>query len=386
MTVDTKRDRDPEVLAIDAFPFVVHLLETPDNPAGVPNHFPFHLRLDEGLGHLYQPDQPDLAAMLARAYQAGSLLGTAMDDTDSGRSYADDFLRFVRQHLKAGTKCLEIGAGRGFLTRRLLDAGLSVDALEPGIANEVHWRRHNVQVIADSFPSGQLQEKYDAILAYAVMEHIAELSDFLAHVTRQLAPGGRLIVAVPDCSTCIATGDPSILLHEHYHYFTAASLGNTLARGGFRANAIETARYGGVLYCSAVPELAVRTDDQPLTELTAARNYGKAVARQRSAIAKRLQMAAAKGRRIGIYCPNRVLGLLPVGIAGIRFFDDDPDQLDKYFPSFAMPIENRAMLLAEPTDEVWIMSRSFGTRIRNRLRGEAGLATTKIFLIEEILT
>src|SRR5690606_12841419 len=153
----------PLALEIEAMPFVVRLLDGPDNPAGIPNTYPFRLALDAARGHLYQPDDPALAAMLDAAYRTGSLLGTAMDDTASGDAYANDFLRFIRANAPRSDKCLEIGAGRGFLTRRLIDAGLVVDALEPGVANAPHWRRHGVNVIADSFPSAKLSGEYGLI-------------------------------------------------------------------------------------------------------------------------------------------------------------------------------------------------------------------------------
>lgn len=378
-------NQQADILAIPDFPFVVQLLDGPDNPAGMPNCLPFHLRLDTTIGHLYQPAELGLAAMLERAYRAGSLLGTAMDDTDSGRAYADDFLRFISQHLKAGTSCLEIGAGRGFLTRRLGDAGYHVTGMEPGQANAPHWQRHGVDIVADSFPSAAAPGPFDAILAYAVMEHIADLTPFLISVAGHLTENGRLIVAVPDCGPYIATGDPSILLHEHYHYFTAASLERALAQAGFRSLKIEPARYGGVLYCCAVPDQAAKASVPDAAELQTLQNYGKVVERQRARIADRVVGLQAGKQRLGIYCPNRVLGLLPVGIAGLRFFDDDPDQLGKHFPGFPAAIENRASLIASPADEIWIMSRSFGTRIRDRLQAEPALAGTRLQLIDQVL-
>lgn len=376
----------PAVLSIDALPFVLHLLDTPGNPVGIPDCLPFRLRLDTEIGHLYQPDEPDLAAMLQRAYESGSLLGTAMDDTDSGRAYAEDFLRFIRARLAAGATCLEVGAGRGFLTRCLIDAGYRATGIEPGRANAAHWRRHRVPIVAGSFPSPDVAGAFDAIVAYAVMEHIAELDPFLRAVRAQLAPNGQLIVAVPDCGPYIASGDPSILLHEHYHYFTAGSLGRALARAGFEAERIEPAQYGGVLYCAArpAPEPVAAPGSGP-DELRLLRAYGTMVDRQRAQIAERVTALRMSGRRLGIYCPNRALGLLPVGIEDVRFFDDDPDQFGRYFPSFPAAIENRAQLIADPVDEIWIMSRSFGARIRDRLTSEPALAASRIRSIDEVL-
>lgn len=373
------------VLDLEALPFVVRMLDGPDNPAGVPNTFAFRLHLDAASGHLYQPDDPALARLLDEAYRTGSLLGTAMDDTASGNAYANDFLRFIRASAPSSARCLEIGAGRGFLTRRLIDAGLAVDALEPGKANEPHWQRHGVRVTADSFPSTKLTGQYDLIVAYAVLEHIAELAPFFDAARKQLTAEGRLIIAVPDCGPCLEAGDPSILLHEHYHYFTDQSLARCLELSGFRAAKIERAGHGGVLYCCAQAKDDITVSSPGDAELEMLRGFGPRMLRQRVRIAEKLAVARAAGTEIGIYCPNRAIALLTPGTEGVRFFDDDPDLYRKHYPTFAAAVENRADLMARPVQELWILSRSFGARIRDRLRQEPSLKQIDIKLAEQIL-
>lgn len=375
----------PLVLDLEAMPFLVCMLDGPRNPAGIPDTYPFRLTLDEATGHLRQPADAGLAAMLEAAYRSGSLLGTAMDDTESGRAYAADFLRFIRAQAPRAASCLEIGAGRGFLTRKLIDSGLQVDALEPGQANAPHWQRHGVKVIADAFPSAKLKGRYGLIVAYAVLEHIPDLDPFLAACRAQLTPEGQLILAVPDCGPCLEAGDPSILLHEHYHYFTGASLARCLEQAGFRPSRIERAGHGGVLYCAAAAHPAVTAVEPEKEELAQLRSFGARVLQQRASIAARLSTAKAAGKAIGIYCPNRAISLLPAGAGGLRFFDDDADLHRRHYPTFPAAIENRADLAAKPVDELWILSRSFGSRIRDRLRQEPSLKQLEIKLAEHIL-
>lgn len=385
MNTSQTMPRPTFVLELEALPFVVRLLDGPDNPAGIPNTYPFRLCLNEVTGHLYQPDDAGLAQMLGAAYRAGSLLGTAMDDTASGDAYANDFLRFIRANAPRSENCLEIGAGRGFLTRKLIDTGLVVDALEPGQANAEHWQRHGVKVTADSFPSTKLPGQYGLIVAYAVLEHIADLAPFFDACRRQLTPEGQLILAVPDCGPCLEAGDPSILLHEHYHYFTDRSLARCLELAGFRAVKAERAGHGGVLYCCAQPKVDIVATAPAGGELDQLRGFGPLVLRQRTRIAERLAQARSAGIEIGIYCPNRAISLLEPGIAGPRFFDDDPDLHRKHYPTFPAAIENRADLAAKPVQELWILSRSFGARIRDRLRQEPSLKQLEIKLAEHIL-
>jgi hypothetical protein len=240
-------------------------------------------------------------------------------------------------------------------------------------------------VTADSFPCAKLSGQYDLIVAYAVLEHIAELAPFFEAVRKQLTAEGRLIIAVPDCGPCLEAGDPSILLHEHYHYFTDQSLARCLERGGFRAAKVERAGYGGVLYCCAQPKDDLVGSALSDAELELLRGFGPRVLRQRVRIAEKLAVARAAGIEIGIYCPNRAVALLTPGTNGVRFFDDDPDLYKKHYPTFPAAIENRADLVAKPVQELWILSRSFGARIRDRLRQEAGLKQIDIKLAEHIL-
>jgi SAM-dependent methyltransferase len=373
------------VLELEQLPFFVRMLDGPDNPQGIPNTYPFALALDEATGDLYQTGSPGLARMLDEAYRIGSLLGTAMDDTAAGDAYANDFLRFIRANAPRSQQCLEIGAGRGFLTRRMIDAGLAVDALEPGQANAAHWQRHGVKVIQDFFPSAKLPGMYELMVAYGVLEHIDDLAPFFDACRKQLTPDGQLIVAVPDCGPCLDAGDPSILVHEHYHYFSEQSLARRVELAGFRAVKVERSGYGGALYCAAQPKTDTAATAPAAEELAQLRQFGTLVLKQRARIAARLAEAKAAGKTIGIYCPNRAISLLPPGASGLRFFDDDADLHGKHYVTFPAKIENRADLAAKPVDELWILSRSFGARIRDRLRQEPSLKRLDIKLAEHIL-
>ena len=63
----------------------------------------------------------------------------------------------------------------------------------------------------------------------------------------------------------------------------------------------------------------------------------------------------------------------------------DPTLEGKYFPPFSCPIEPRAGLFAQPVDELWIFSRTFGARLKAELGGEPALARTRVATVEEIL-
>ncbi len=248
--------RQPETnLFLPDMPFTIGVFEEPHNPDGFPDTVPFHLVVDEELGLLVQESDDALQTLLDRAYAAGSLLGTAMDASPLGKAYADDFFRVVSDAPGglSGRTTLEIGAGRGYLVRRLVDAGADAVGLEPGAANKKHWIRHQVSVVQDRFPSSRAKGPFDLIVAYGVLEHIPDPVNFLAEVRRHLTRSGYAVIAVPDCTSYIEAGDPSMLLHEHYSYFTQASLRRLVNAGGFEVVEMRRAGYGGAVYCIAVP-------------------------------------------------------------------------------------------------------------------------------------
>ena len=77
----------------------------------------------------------------------------------------------------------------------------------------------------------------------------------------------------------------------------------------------------------------------------------------------------ATGRELGLYVPLRAFPYLSGVTSGthLRFFDDDPGLLGRYFDGFDVAIENRAGLEKRPPAHLIICSLSFGDQIAQRL-------------------
>ena len=369
------------------FPFLVGACRTPRNPDGLPDTLPLQIAIDPSIGVLRQVPSTATEAALLRAYDAGSLLGTAMDDTALGRPYADDFLQFIKRVLPNGLdglSVLEIGAGRGYLMKRLGAAGARAIGIEPGLRNEANWKRHGVNVVCGRFPSPEIPGQFDIIAAYGVLEHIDDSAGFLEAVRAQLSPGGVLILSVPDCGDFIEAGDPSMLVHEHYAYLNGASLRRLLLKQNFRVRELEKSGHGGALYAAAASSTrALQMMPPEADEIALAAAYGVRCARNIETFREDITTAKTAGRNIGIFSPARALAHLPKSGA-LRFFDDDPELTGRFYPPFPWPIENRAQLLDDPVDELWIMSRSFGEQLQDSLSTEPALGGCSLRLIDEI--
>jgi trans-aconitate methyltransferase len=111
-----------------------------------------------------------------------------------------------------GSRCLEIGGGRGSITRWLADlAGpqgkvvatdLEVDFLETITEPSVEVVRHDIRT--DTFP----EQSFDLVHTRAVLMHVPDDPDVLDRMVSWLAPGGWLLLEEPDFGMWMADTDP----------------------------------------------------------------------------------------------------------------------------------------------------------------------------------
>ena len=120
--------------------------------------------------------------------------------------------RIQRLGLSKGATCLEIGGGRGSITRWLSDvvgpAGRVIATdLQLGFLTEID--ASNVQVLqhdirTDTFPPGS----FDLIHTRAVLMHITPGADLLRRIVTWLAPGGWVVFEEPDFGMWLNDADP----------------------------------------------------------------------------------------------------------------------------------------------------------------------------------
>lgn len=359
-------------------PFCIGASEKPTNPRGLPDVLPLTLEINYKLGRLEQIESEKLNQFLKKSYKIGMEMGTPSDNTDLGRPYVNDFLQFINFHTLSNGRILEIGAGTGFISKCLSELGWDVVSIEPGKGYKKYWEKYGIQVINDFFPSDKIKGDFDAIVFYTVLEHIKDTDSFLKQLSKILRPNGQIFLAVPDCSEEIKACDPSILLHEHFHYFTKNSLYNTLIASGFEP-IVEPSNYGRSLFARAVysksscPTIELNEDIEQLE------HFLIGIKKFRNKVNNIIANWLNKGR-VGIYCPGRVLNLISTEYK-IDFYDDDNNLHNKYYPPFDSRIQNREQLLSNPPETLLIASRTFGVKLREDLI-QSGLQS-RIFLLNE---
>ena len=367
----------------ESLPFCMGPQLQPSNPTGIPDTLPLTLEINPRIPRLEQTSSKLLTDTLEKAYRCGIEMGTPLADTELGSAYAEDFIRFISEQLPSQGRALEIGAGVGYISYLLKQNGWEVDTIEPGKEYSTYWEKYGLNVINEFFPNDQAQGPYDLIVFYAVLEHIENIDVFITQVKEHLSPEGKIILSVPNCQMEIEHGDPSMLLHEHYHYFTPSTLKLSLEKNALNCH-IEESGYGRAIYACASPsgkqplDSSAYDTDVTLEDLIHS-YFGKLESLQAQFNAK-MDEASSLGT-VGIYCPARVLPLLDSSYS-VRFFDDSDFIQNKYYPPFNAKIESRESLLKRPVNTLFIMSWTFGHRLREALSVQ--LPDTRIITMDEL--
>jgi 2-polyprenyl-3-methyl-5-hydroxy-6-metoxy-1,4-benzoquinol methylase len=143
-----------------------------------------------------------------------------------------------------GRKALDVGAADGFLAERLTAQGWSVTALErdPELAARARGRCKEVVVADLESAPPLLHGPFDAIVYGDVLEHLSDPGAVLRTLDQTLAPGGTVIVSVPNVAhlwvrLSLLAGrfdyaDRGILDRTHLRFFTRRTLRELLRAAG----------------------------------------------------------------------------------------------------------------------------------------------------------
>jgi len=158
-----------------------------------------------------------------------------------GRVAAPVLARFDRARLSLlgparGGSLLDVGAGRGRFVAAAQHAGWAASGIEPserGVAAAAAVYGVGLERGTVSDASGT----YDAVTLWHVLEHVEDPGAALAHVASLVAPGGALLVGVPNLASVQARIGGERWFHldlpRHRTHFTPTGLRALLERHGF---------------------------------------------------------------------------------------------------------------------------------------------------------
>jgi SAM-dependent methyltransferase len=141
-------------------------------------------------------EDQEAPSLLSLRSEARTIFGSDAEGYDAGRpDYPAEVYDILasRCGLRAGASVVEIGAGTGLVTRRLVAAGASVVAVEPDLNMAAHLTgavTDHVEIIRGTFEQAALpQDRFDLVVAAASF-HWVDQDAGLPKLGRVIRPGG----------------------------------------------------------------------------------------------------------------------------------------------------------------------------------------------------
>jgi SAM-dependent methyltransferase len=143
------------------------------------------------------------------------------------------------RRLRRGGRVLEIGCGDGWMLRALRNRGWRAVGSERSLdACRSAATANGVPVFVGELDALSVSRHFDAVVLFQVLEHLPEPLETLCRASDLLAPGGVMVVAVPNFASwqAIVFG-PSwfhLDLPRHRHHFTPETLARSFEQAGLR--------------------------------------------------------------------------------------------------------------------------------------------------------
>jgi 2-polyprenyl-3-methyl-5-hydroxy-6-metoxy-1,4-benzoquinol methylase len=150
-------------------------------------------------------------------------------------------IAFLSRGLAPGARVLDVGCGRGVILGALADRGLEVHGVERSAeAARGADPRAEIRIAPTLRDAGYPDAYFDQVIIWHVLEHLEDPVATLAEAHRLLAPGGRLIVAVPNFGSWQARWSGPAWFHldlpRHLYHFPLEALCRLLVQQGFEVD------------------------------------------------------------------------------------------------------------------------------------------------------
>ena len=201
-------------------------------------------------GHGFMNPQP-CAAILDRYYTAKY---TAYNphhgaDADDARAIADarQSGEFRHAPISSGKRVLDLGCGGGYFLSICRQLGAEVFGIEPSAYGYDITAQQNIPVFHGdlaAYLASHGGTRFDVITANHVLEHIPDPVRALAGLKTLLAPGGTIVITVPNARSRFAEQLRTVWYNTdlpfHLHQFSAQSLTKAAELAGLAVNEMST--------------------------------------------------------------------------------------------------------------------------------------------------
>ena len=251
------------------------------------------------------------------------------------------------------------------LRRRGFNHIWSLDAIDDLGATDANADIESIQALLTPERAAEVARKRGAV-DLLIVRHIAEHTEaprrFMAALATLLAPGGVMVIEIPDCSANLNRQDYSMIWEEHTLYLTPETAPRLLASAGCAGVALEVHPFAFedviVLYGRKSDEKSGAGATQaPLDRETVerstdlARGYAAAFEGWTQRYRRLFDGLTADGRRLAAYGAGHLTCafLNFHGLADYFAFvvDDTPQKQGLFLPKARLPIVPRSRLTAD---------------------------------------
>ncbi len=304
-------------------------------------------------------------------------------------SYSESWLRHAEAYAAAmierfgfgsGHQVVEIASNDGYLLRWFKERGVPVLGVEPAgnvaAAAEAAGIPTRVQFFGKATACELVAEgvRADLLVGNNVLAHVPGLNDFVAGLKILLGPSGVLTMEFPHLLRLMDEDQFDTIYHEHYSYFSFATVRRIFAAHGLTLFDVEELpTHGGSLRIYArhdedgsrpvgerVAGLLAREEAAGLGRLETYRSFGERVQRVKRGLLRFLIDSKEAGKSIAAYgAPAKGNTLL--NYCGVRTdfldytVDRSPHKQGRYLPGVRIPIHGPDRLRETRPDFVLIL-------------------------------
>jgi len=367
-------DNETHNLCFEAIPHWCGVQKSP----GVDCTLRFALSAESGI-QIRQIDSENRILDFIDAYQSGSYsyITNPPGGSDWSNSLGDKCVNLVKASVADGQpkRILEIGGGSTWVARQLLDyyCPNSYSIVDPSLREVAE----GVEIIRDYFPSAQIKARtFDLVLAFNVLEHVPDPLAFLQCVRAHLCPGGKVVLAFPDCERQLLIGDPNVLVHEHLSYFTEHSARWLVSVAGF--DIMSMTREHDTFYCVLSAASIQSANGREPNEHRLLLESTAAFADLFDRFASTIRASLLHGNKIGFHGATAGLNtfLYVSGLGGnpnVRIYDADHSKHGFYLPASTSQILSPLDRSYSKNDHLIVSAMSFYSQIKDFALNVAGV-------------
>jgi SAM-dependent methyltransferase len=308
---------------------------------------------------------------------------------EHAREYATSMIE--RLGLGAGALVVELGSNDGYLLRHFVERGVPVLGIDPAENVAAAAVASGVPTLARFFGTSLADElvaagrQADLIVANNVLAQVPDINDFVGGAARLLRPDGLLSIEVPHLLRLLDGNQFDTIYHEHFSYFSLATVGRILAAHGLAVvDVAELPSHGGSLRISArhrdervepsgaVARLLDVEREAGLEGPDAYEAFGRRVEETRYRMVELLVEARRRGQQVAgygapgkantflNYCAIRA-DLLPYTV------DRNPYKHGRFTPGTHVPIHSPERIAETRPDIIWILPWNLAREISVQL-------------------